>query len=759
MSTALLRMGQPDELEPKPPRGQQTREERDRWVSHPGYGIMPERAVRSFLAADRGYPQQQCDIFDDVIETDAHLRSQLETRRHAVAGKEWIVQAGGDSDDDKRAATLLEEALRRAPSFASMLVHQLTAPWYGYAATEVVWENDGARFVPAWFVNVPHRRFVFDEQDDPLLVNDRIDAVSEGVVLEAGRWIFGRMPGRLIAASGLLRTAARLSFAKRMCMRDSVDASARLGMPIPLATYPIGYPETEQAKALAFVEMIARGGRGYGAMGEGVVVQFLKADFGGSENFWVNLVSLLNAENSKLITGATLTSGEGTSAGSYALGAVHENVAYQIVKADAKWLGDLFERYIGIPFCRFNRLNARPPRLKFHLVLQEDPTARVSVMKAFIDMGGQIDLDQAQQELQFKQVTGPALGAAEEEPPPQTGAGQPAPERQPAMTNGVRLSFDPNQPRDADGKWSGAGGGGGRAAKGVEGIRARVRDAGDTSGHDDLQRAEKAIADGDIEAPHAALEKHAALMDTQREHADKIKDAHGRLREAQRDAVEKVRTLDESLAARAGSDDIGESLVTSDDLDAAAGADRELLDAHGKLNEVFTGDRPYPTEQDLDSIGGRDGVPFETAHADAIAAVQKLEAEHAAAIAAAKDAEAGIEKARKATIREAEKYQDEAERDGSKVIKVPEKIEGEPGRGPDGEWTAEDDAELDRFLDARGVARSLSEQISGDAEENFGFDSEDAVSALRDGARAAKALLRRIEKAGQPKAPRKRRAS
>jgi phage gp29-like protein len=403
-----LRLGPPPDIAARPPKGKQTEEERHRWIDHPGYGMLPQRVVSILRQADYGYPQRQCDLFDDGIELDAHLRSQLETRRHAVAGKEWLVQPGGDAPEDRRAAELLEEALRRAPSFASMIVHQLTAPWYGWAATEMTWDRVGGVYAPAFFLNVPHRRFIFDEQDEPLLVGgDGWGTKESGRALTPGSWIFGRMPGRLIAASGLMRTAIRISFAKRLCMRDWTEAGARFGIPLPVGFYPLDYPEKEQDKLLEMLAMIGK--RGYAAIGEGARVEFMKADLGSGATVWPNLASFCNAEISKLVTGATLTSGEGSSTGSYALGAVHENVAYQIVKSDAKWLGDLFERDVGRPFLRFNGIDARPPLLKFHMVLLEDPKARAEVMKQYLELGGQLDEDQVQQELQFKPVTGRAL--------------------------------------------------------------------------------------------------------------------------------------------------------------------------------------------------------------------------------------------------------------------------------------------------------------------------------------------------------------
>ena len=49
----------------------------DETQAHPGFGLTPERVLRIFRAAEAGYPAAQCDLFDDLIENDGHLRDLL----------------------------------------------------------------------------------------------------------------------------------------------------------------------------------------------------------------------------------------------------------------------------------------------------------------------------------------------------------------------------------------------------------------------------------------------------------------------------------------------------------------------------------------------------------------------------------------------------------------------------------------------------------------------------------------------------------
>src|SRR5688572_21260261 len=68
------------------PLGQQAHDIRsfDAWITHPGFAITPAAVMAVFRQAEAGYPQQQCDLFDDIVEGDSHLRNLLEQREQAV---------------------------------------------------------------------------------------------------------------------------------------------------------------------------------------------------------------------------------------------------------------------------------------------------------------------------------------------------------------------------------------------------------------------------------------------------------------------------------------------------------------------------------------------------------------------------------------------------------------------------------------------------------------------------------------------------
>lgn len=380
----------------------------DRWSEHPGRALTPERVVEIFSQAELGYTTQQCDLFEDVTESDAHLRSQRDARLDAVTGKNWEVQAGGDQPADHAAAQEFQDALALASNFDEFLEHQQLALYDGFAASRIRWSRLDGTWVPVWFDNVPARRLRFDGLGYPRLLTAK--EPWRGVPLDAGEWVYTRgRRHRSAAMSGLMRTATWWTMFKRMNIRDWVVFNARFGLPFPYGVYPDGMPQKERDALELIVRALGSGKSGI--MHERMKIEVLKTEGGGNFSPQAALAGFCNAEISKLFTGATLTSGEGSSTGSYALGRVHEDKFFTFVLADARWLERAtVQKQLSEMFCTFNGITAKRPTVKIHVVRDQDPMARVDVLSRLAnELGLEIDEDQVRLEFQIKAPTGKAL--------------------------------------------------------------------------------------------------------------------------------------------------------------------------------------------------------------------------------------------------------------------------------------------------------------------------------------------------------------
>lgn len=393
----------------------------DRWGSHPGKSISLERVGQIFRTAEMGFPVEQCDLFEDVVEADGHLRSQADARLDAVSGKDWNVQAGGDKAADHTAANEFQDALLVSGNFDEAIEHQLKGLLYGYSASHVRWKRLDGTWCPVWFDNLPHRRIVFDVSGYPRVLT--WDNPTFGEPLEPGAWMFYRTRHRVTAMGGLFRTATIWAVMKRMGIVPWIGFLRRYGLPYPYGVYPDGMPKEEKAALKAAVASL--GEQGYAIFNDKCKIEVVKTEGGTAASPQAALAGFCNQEISKLLTGATLTSGEGSSTGSYALGRVHEDKMFTLTLADARRMEKQVKQQLGALFCLYNGIKAAPPGIKIHVVRDQDPQARMDVIsRGANELGLDVDEDQVRLEFQLKKPTGKALkgtlAAKKIEPPQKT---------------------------------------------------------------------------------------------------------------------------------------------------------------------------------------------------------------------------------------------------------------------------------------------------------------------------------------------------
>lgn len=430
----------PKPLPANAPDGQVARDMRpfDAWVDHPGYAITPQGILATFRLAESGDPQRQCDLFDDLIENDGHLRNLFEQREQSVAGKPWVVQAGGPNDDEATASTVLGWALKRLP-MVEIMKHLLTVNRYGWAAVEIDWglvtidgtgnpAVDGKRWiVPVWMTLVPARRFKINASSTtPGGTNElRIftDAArTQGDPLEPGKWLVLKRSNTWVARAGLMRTCAWPAMAKRLGFRDWLVYAQRFGLPLPTVTYKAEEADDDD---ISVAEKIVKkiGSDGGAVIPDSLKLEFHEAAQTDAENSKSHggLIAHCNAEMSKTVNGSTLANDNAGSGGaSYALGEVHATVRWDNVLFDAELFQEGMRTQVGEPMMRFNGLRGSAPLTKVQVVRDLDPKTRAEVADTFVNkLGGKVSLSQMGQELGFREPSGEgdtAPGAPKPEP-------------------------------------------------------------------------------------------------------------------------------------------------------------------------------------------------------------------------------------------------------------------------------------------------------------------------------------------------------
>lgn len=406
-------MKRPSALGSRAPNGSQARVmPGDNVQCHPGYDVTVERVISIFGMAEVGYPREQCDLFDDLVEGNCHARSLFVQRAQAVAGKPWVVQPGDAGDEAVQAARAFSFALRRL-RMMDFFTHQLSANKYGFAATEVDWglcDFEGRTWVvPVWLANVGARRFLIDVANNELrLITAAAPARGEDLI--PGKWVVTTLPGPL-ARAGLMRSGTAPLCYIRWGVTDWVVYCHKFGLPLVLAKYGGSEEETENdgttddATRKVLEDIVRNFGQdGGGVVSKSVDVDIKDANGGDATKMQGALVAYCNSEISKLVNGSTLANDNAGSGGaSYALGEVHASVRWDNIQADAARLEEAVLTQLAGPFVRFNRITCAAPVLRIQVVRDLTPKVRAEVTDIYVNkLGGKASATQMAEELGYR---------------------------------------------------------------------------------------------------------------------------------------------------------------------------------------------------------------------------------------------------------------------------------------------------------------------------------------------------------------------
>lgn len=396
----------------------------DRSSARPGYQLTPERLWSAFRQAEFGQPSLQCDLIEDTFEADGHARGQYLSRMQGVADRPAIIAPGGEEEDalSLQASALLGAALG-CTNLDEALWNMMDAIFFGYSGTEIAWGYDKKNdlVVPAWFYPVAHRRFVFDPNFSPRLIQE--GNAWPGEELMPGRWIWAQRPARIPTRAGLGRTVAAWLLIKRLVVRDWVVFAEKFGLPVAVGSYEPRATAAAKAGLRAALEAI--GSDGYVMLEETCKLAVQQAVRSGDVSaLQPAIIAMCNAEISKVITGATLTTENAGGPGSFALGKVHQTRADALSFSDALWLQRLFHRYVCKPFIAYNPklAGAAAPQLYIHVQPEQDPLTDVQVAKTILDMGGSIDLEQLHRRTGWRRPTNEKNALRMPKPTPPTAA-------------------------------------------------------------------------------------------------------------------------------------------------------------------------------------------------------------------------------------------------------------------------------------------------------------------------------------------------
>ncbi|ANZ86631.1 MULTISPECIES: DUF935 domain-containing protein [Enterobacterales] len=350
----------------KAPQTSRTFELQRDWPTHPSRGMTIARLPRLLEAAERGDLAAQADLFEDMVERDGHIFSEMAKRKNALLTLDWSIEPPPNAAaEEKQIAAMVASWFADLQEMEDITLNAAEAIGHGFSAQEIEkWELDGNLWLPVKIKLRPHRWFcTTPEAGDEVRLNT-------GTLGGEELWPFGWLvhthnaKSGYIAQSGLYRVLVWPYLFKNYSVRDLAEFLEIYGLPPRIGSYMSGASQDEQDKLME--ALVSIGHNASGIIPDNTKIEFKDAAEGQSDPFMA-MINWCERTESKVILGGTLTSQADGKSSTNALGNVHNEVRHDLLTADARQLEGFYRGFIRM-LLAINGYNVSPrrqPRLVF----------------------------------------------------------------------------------------------------------------------------------------------------------------------------------------------------------------------------------------------------------------------------------------------------------------------------------------------------------------------------------------------------------
>lgn len=380
-------------------------------------GLTPARAARILRAADEGDILAQHQLFDDMIDRDAHLRCEFDKRAGAPLTLDWHIEPPVDaSRAEKKAAAMIETMLRdTVDDLEDVILSLMEAVGHGFAAIELEWQRWGGEWIPDFWPR-PQTWFQTDLNRRDLRL---IDGSGEGATLIPFGWIMHqhkKVKTGYTGRMGLFRAVVWPFLYKAYAIGDFAEFLETYGLPIIMGKYGTNASSDEKATLLRAVAALGHDARAI--MPESMAIEIDKvAGSAGDGGQHLAMIAWADGAQSKAILGQTLSAeAKATGLGS-GVADLHAEVRRDILAADARQIAGTLTRDLIYPLLVLNGAAIdsyrRCPRWVFDLDQAEDLKAYAEALPALAAGGMQIPVSWAHEKLRIPQAVDgePVFGA------------------------------------------------------------------------------------------------------------------------------------------------------------------------------------------------------------------------------------------------------------------------------------------------------------------------------------------------------------
>jgi phage gp29-like protein len=412
-------------------------------------GLTPEHVDRVMAAANAGETMEYCRLAMELEEKNWDIAQAVATRRQALAGLEWEVEAAGEGkgtdetdETDSRAEEIAQAAegmLRSAQppvgtelvSFEQGLFGGLASALLpGVACAELCWSKGGAELLGMQPIEARH--LIFRDETGRLLGRPRLvtTGAPNGLELPLGKFAmhFHQPRAGARCRGGLIRPLAWLHCFQNVNIKDLLTFVERYGMPFLVVKVS---PDSWAAQRSMWNRLV----RSFGPGGGGVVTENVQTELLQAANttgdVYFRLLEYCGEAITRVVLGQTATSSEG---GGWSKDGAQSAVRQDILEADCRALAETVRTEILRPWTAWNYgPNAPTPRFRLKCEPPEDLKATAETVAALYSAGLEWDAEEASER------TGLKLTRKAPPPPPPPVFGGALPQTPP----GSRGSPDP----------------------------------------------------------------------------------------------------------------------------------------------------------------------------------------------------------------------------------------------------------------------------------------------------------------------------
>lgn len=361
---------------------------RQAWHQQLTRGLTPERLSIILDAAADMNARDYLTLAEEMEERDPHYLSVLATRKHAVSGLEFQVEAASEDAADVAMAEEVR-ALFAGDDFADDVEDLLDGLGKSYSVSEIIWDLSERQWRPKRYEHRDPRWFTVDRVSRRELRLITEESPNEGVPLAPFKFIAHkpRVKTGILLRNGLARVVGFMHLCKAYALKDWMAFAEVFGMPLRVGRYG---PNATPRDVYILRQAVANLGTDAAAvLPESMKIEFQEiGNVQGGKDLYHSLCEYFDMQLSKAVLGQTNT----TDAQSGGLGSgqanVHNEVRKDILRADTRQLCSTLNRDLVRPFVDLNYgPQKKYPILRLPIPEPEDVTAITDAVVKLVPLG------------------------------------------------------------------------------------------------------------------------------------------------------------------------------------------------------------------------------------------------------------------------------------------------------------------------------------------------------------------------------------